>query len=54
VAAAQNLYEIAKRPFDTETDVLRASDVCVAMAGESRSAANSLQMGLRPEMKGGG
>ncbi len=46
VAAAQYLYEMVERAFQTETDAFRASDVYSAMAGERRSATNSFQTGL--------
>ncbi len=46
VAAAQYLYEMVERAFQTETDAFRASDVYLAMAGERRSATNSFQTGL--------
>lgn len=46
VAAAQYLYEMVERAFETETNVFRASDIYFEMAGERRSATNSFQIGL--------
>ncbi len=52
VAAAQYLYEMVERAFQTETDAFRASDVYFAMAGERRSATNSFQTGLAQGIAG--
>jgi hypothetical protein len=52
VAAAQYLYEMVERAFDTETNAFRASDVYFAMAGERRSATNSFQTGLAQGIAG--
>jgi hypothetical protein len=46
VAAAQYLYEMVERAFETQTDAFRAGELYVAMAGERRSATNSFQIGL--------
>jgi hypothetical protein len=46
VAAAQYLYELVERAFETETAVFRAGAIYAGMAGERRSAANSFQIGL--------
>ena len=46
VAAAQYLYEMVERAFETETEAFRASDLYARMAGERRSATNSFQIGL--------
>jgi hypothetical protein len=46
VTAAQYLYEMVERAFETETDAFRASDIYFEMAGERRSANNSFQTGL--------
>jgi len=46
VAAAQYLYEMVERTFETETDAFRAGDVYAGLAGERRSATHSFQIGL--------
>jgi hypothetical protein len=46
VAAAQYLYELVERAFETETDRFRSGPLYAAMAGERRSATNSFQIGL--------
>ncbi len=46
VAAAQYLYELVERAFDTETQTFRAGPLYAAMQGERRSATNSFQAGL--------
>jgi hypothetical protein len=46
VAAAQYLYEMVERAFETETDTFRAGALYAGMAGERRSATNSFQLGL--------
>ncbi len=46
VTAAQYLYEMVERAFETETEAFHASDLYVQMAGERRSATNSFQIGL--------
>jgi hypothetical protein len=46
VAAAQYLYEMVERAFETETEAFRAGDLYGRMAGERRSATNSFQIGL--------
>jgi hypothetical protein len=46
VTAAQYLYEMVDRAFDTETDAFRAGDIYARMEGERRSATNSFQIGL--------
>ena len=46
VAAAQYLYEMVERAFETETEAFRASGLYARMAGERRSATNSFQIGL--------
>lgn len=46
VTAAQYLYEMVERAFETETDAFRATDIYFEMVGERRSATNSFQTGL--------
>jgi hypothetical protein len=46
VMAAQYLYEMVERAFDTETDGFRAGSLYAEMAGDRRSATNSFQLGL--------
>jgi hypothetical protein len=46
VAAAQYLYELVERAFETETAAFRAGELYARMAGERRSASNSFQIGL--------
>jgi Protein of unknown function (DUF2786) len=46
VAAAQYLYEMVERAFDTETAAFRAGEVYARMEGERRSASHSFQVGL--------
>lgn len=46
VMAAQYLYEMVERAFDTETDNFRGSDIYYEMAGDRRTATNSFQIGL--------
>ena len=46
VAAAQYLYELVERAFETETALFRRGDLYREMAGERRSATNSFQIGL--------
>jgi hypothetical protein len=46
VAAAQYLYELVERAFETETDAFRAGDLYARMIGDRRSASNSFQIGL--------
>ena len=46
VAAAQYMYDLVERAFQTETDAFRLSELYVCMAGERRSATNSFQVGL--------
>jgi hypothetical protein len=46
VAAAQYLYEMVERAFETETDAFRMGELYAGMAGERRSATNSFQIGL--------
>jgi hypothetical protein len=46
VAAAQYLYEMVERAFETETDAFRRGPIYEDMAGERRSATNSFQIGL--------
>jgi len=46
VAAAQYLYEMVERAFETETAAFRAGALYAEMAGERRSASNSFQIGL--------
>lgn len=46
VSAAQYLYELVERAFETETDNFRASEIYLCMAGERRTATNSFQTGL--------
>ena len=46
VSAAQYLYELVERAFETETDNFRASEIYLGMAGERRTATNSFQTGL--------
>lgn len=46
VTAAQYLYEMVERAFDTETAVFRRSDLYEEMKGDRRSATNSFQIGL--------
>ena len=52
VAAAQYLYEMVERAFETETDMFRASDLYARMTGERRSATNSFQIGLARGISG--
>jgi len=46
VAAAQYLYEMVERAFDTETDAFRRGPIYQDMEGERRTATNSFQIGL--------
>jgi hypothetical protein len=46
VAAAEYLYEMVERAFETETHAFRATDLYLSMQGERRSASNSFQIGL--------
>jgi microcompartment protein CcmK/EutM len=46
VAAAQYLYEMVERAFETETDAFRRGPIYEDMEGERRSATNSFQIGL--------
>ncbi len=46
VTAAQYLYELVERAFETETNAFRAGNLYARMAGERRSATNSFQIGL--------
>jgi hypothetical protein len=46
VAAAQYLYDMVERAFQTETDAFRASDLYARMGAARRSATNSFQIGL--------
>jgi hypothetical protein len=46
VTAAQYLYEMVERAFESETAAFRAGDLYARMAGERRSATNSFQIGL--------
>jgi hypothetical protein len=46
VAAAQYMYDLVERAFQTETEAFRASELYVCMVGERRSATNSFQVGL--------
>jgi hypothetical protein len=46
VMAAQYLYEMVERAFETETEAFHGSDLYGQMAGERRSATNSFQIGL--------
>ena len=46
VTAAQYLYEMVERAFDTETAMFRRSDLYEEMKGDRRSATNSFQIGL--------
>jgi hypothetical protein len=46
VTAAQYLYEMVERAFETETDAFRAGELYAAMAGDRRSATTSFQTGL--------
>ncbi len=52
VAAAQYLYEMVERAFETETDAFRASEIYAAMAGERRAATSSFQTGLARGISG--
>jgi Protein of unknown function (DUF2786) len=52
VTAAEYLYEMVERAFETETDAFRASDVYFQMVGERRSATNSFQIGLARGISG--
>ncbi len=52
VTAAQYLYELVERAFDTETDAFRSGDLYARMAGERRSAINSFQIGLARGISG--
>jgi hypothetical protein len=46
VAAAQYLYEMVERAFESETNAFRAGELYAAMAGERRTATTSFQTGL--------
>jgi hypothetical protein len=46
VAAAQYLYELVDRAFETETNAFRAGDLYARLAGERRRATNSFQTGM--------
>jgi Protein of unknown function (DUF2786) len=46
VTAAQYLYELVERAFETETEAFRAGALYTRMSGERRSATNSFQIGL--------
>jgi hypothetical protein len=46
VAAAQYLYDMVERAFQTETDAFRGSEIYARMAGARRTATNSFQIGL--------
>jgi len=46
VAAAQYLYEMVERAFETETNRFRAGEIYASMQGERRSATNSFQIGM--------
>ena len=46
VTAAQYLYEMVERAFETETETFHTSELYAQMAGERRSATNSFQIGL--------
>jgi hypothetical protein len=46
VAAAQYLYEMVERAFETETNRFRAGEIYASMEGERRSATNSFQIGM--------
>ncbi len=46
VTASEYLYEMVERAFDTETDMFRAGEIYLELAGERRSATNSFQIGL--------
>jgi len=46
VAAAQYLYEMVERAFQTETNRFRAGNIYASMEGERRSATNSFQLGM--------
>jgi hypothetical protein len=46
VAAAQYLYEMVERAFETETNRFRAGEIYAAMEGERRSATNSFHIGM--------
>jgi hypothetical protein len=46
VAAAQYLYDMVERAFQTETDAFRESELYARMAGARRTATNSFQIGL--------
>jgi hypothetical protein len=52
VAAAQYLYELVERAFETETHAFRSSEIYIAMAGERRSATSSFQTGLAQGIAG--
>ena len=46
VAAAQYMYDLVERAFQTETEAFRTSGIYLRMVGERRSATNSFQVGL--------
>jgi hypothetical protein len=46
VAAAQYLYEMVERAFESETDAFRRGPIYQDMEGERRTATNSFQIGL--------
>jgi len=46
VAAAQYLYEMVERAFETETNAFKAGALYASMAGERRTATTSFQTGL--------
>jgi len=52
VAAAQYLYEMVERAFETETNAFRAGELYRQMAGERRSATQSFQTGLAHGISG--
>ncbi len=52
VAAAQYLYEMVERAFETETEAFRASEIYFAMAGDRRSASHSFQTGMAQGIAG--
>ena len=46
MAAAQHLYDMVERAFQTQTDAFRGSELYARMAGARRTASNSFQIGL--------
>jgi len=52
VAAAQYLYELVERAFETETNAFRAGEIYARVRGDRRTATNSFQVGLARGISG--